>query len=443
MSTQTEIEEIKTDNLLVKVTREANCNVKLEIDVNPEGTKAAYIKAIKTINKEISIPGFRKGKAPEHLIIQQFGKHVNREWHDILANTAFHEYLSKTHAFPFSKQKAVKRAEVKSASAENGSKIFIEYEAKPIIPDVDYSILKLKAVERSPVILKDIEDTIHQIQLRNAEWTPITDRPVQEGDFVDLDINTLESPPRTICNNMRFEVAPGKMGAWMRNLILGRSLQESVEGMSEKDENLTPEQLAQFTPTMCRITILAINTAKLPQLDEHLIQKLGVKTEEELRQRIESDLNRQADESVQDRLRAQVEAILLENYQFEIPFSLIEAQSKNMIQHRLNELNKQKSNLQNDEYTERKNYIIADVLLELNRSYRLFFLTNKIAEQNDIKVYEKDIMNEMMLQMTIPSEQAIINSSMEADEMRSRLFVNIQSHKTLDFLVSKATIEKE
>src|ERR1700728_4484173 len=136
----TQPEEIKTDHLSVIMTRKPGCHVKLEISVDPEATNAAYLKAVKSVNKEISIPGFRKGKAPDHLIIQRFEKYITKEWYDNLVNIAFLEFLEHSKLYPFNQgSKSIKKAEIKNATRENGAHALIEYECQPTVPAINFS----------------------------------------------------------------------------------------------------------------------------------------------------------------------------------------------------------------------------------------------------------------------------------------------------------------
>jgi trigger factor len=439
LSNKTEqFQTIKTEHLNVALTHQSGCQVKLEINVSPEATKAAYAKAVKAINKEISIPGFRKGKSPEALVVQRFASPVNKEWHDILLNTSFNEFLAQTHLYPYtSVEKSLKRAEVKNASKENGAQLVFEYEANPSIPEVDVSSIQLKRISEDEVTPEAIEETIHQVQLKLGSWDTVTDRPVQEGDFVDLDIEALENPPRSVCQDMRFEVVPGRMGTWMRKLIVGKSINDTVEGMSEKEESLISSSDEDFLPTLCRITIKGIKVATLPPLDDELAKKVGLKAIEELKPKIEEDLERQAEDEKKDQLRAQVEKQLLEKYVFDIPASLIAKHINNITAQKLQELRKHEHS--QDHLKSMAKEIETNAFVDLNRAYRLYFLTHKIAEEHQIGVFENELMSEMFKQMMLPEGQGIVNKQMSTEEVRSKLYVNVLSKKVLDFLVEKAT----
>lgn len=427
-------ETVQLEHLNVQVTRKPGCTIQLEMNVDAEAAKAAYNKALRTINKEVNVPGFRKGKAPDSVVIQQFGKYIQKEWQDILANTSFKEFLAKTQLYPFTNDRSVKKVEVKNLSLE-GAQVSITYEATPEVPKIDHSGIQLKKIDREPITQEEIDETIHQIQLHHADWQEVKDRPIQEGDFVSLTIDTIEQPSRSICKDLRFEVAEGKMGNWLKTLLLGKNPGDTVEGMSEKDDNLPAE--TDFKPTLCRIHINKHWTAQLPPIDDALAGKVGVSTLEELRPRIEQDLNRRADAEVQDQIRAQVEEYLLKTYPFDIPASLVEAQKKEMLNQKVRKLSE--NNEAPEAMTAKVHQAQTEIDKELDRAYRLFFLSRKVAEENGIQVYEREIMNEMMRQLSLPQGQGIIDPSMNSDEARSKLFVNVLSQKVLDFLASKAT----
>lgn len=428
-------ETVQLEHVNVSVTRKPGCIIHLDITVDAEGAKAAYSKAVKSVNKEVNVPGFRKGKAPESVVIQQFGKYIQQEWKDLLANTSFKEFLAKTELYPFTTDRSIKKVDVKSVSME-GAQISIDYEARPDVPTVSQEGIHLNKITREPITSEEIEETIHQIQLHHAEWTEINDRPIQDGDFVSLTIDTMEEPSRNICNNLRFEVGEGKMGNWLRTLLIGKNPGDTVEGMSEKDDKLPAD--ADFKPTLCKIQINKHWTAQLPPIDDALATKVGVASLDELRPRIEQDLNRRADAEVQDQLRAQVEEHLLKSYPFEIPSSLVEAQRKEMLNRQVRKLSE--ANEAPEAMAGKVRNAQLEIDKELDRAYRLFFISRKIAEENGIQVYEREIMNEMMRQISLPQGQGIIDPSMDSEEARSKLFVNVLSQKVLDFLASKASV---
>src|ERR1700733_3030989 len=230
-------QEYSSDHVRVVAERKPGCRVKLDIQVTPLGAAAAYKKAIKSVNKEVSLPGFRKGKAPDNMVIKNFGKYVDQEWQEVLVQTAFKEALGLVKLYPLN-EKSIQRPQIKKASQTDGAQIIIEYESNPEVPDIIPADLRLKRIERKNVSQKEIEDSCLQLRLHHSVWEEITDRPVEENDYAEIDIEDVENPGHYVCQNTLFEVKEGKMGDWMFRLIVGKNLFESVEGLSERSQPL-------------------------------------------------------------------------------------------------------------------------------------------------------------------------------------------------------------
>lgn len=451
MSNQEET-EYKNDNIKVVVNKDHGSKVKLEITIQPHAAKAAYQKAIKAINKEISIPGFRKGKAPEAVVLQTYSQYIDQEWREILANTAFQEALELTKIIPFH-QDTIKRPTFKNLSKEEGATLVIEFEAAPMVPEVDTADLKIKTIKPHPITEKQIDQVLEDIRFHHAEWKDITDRPIQEGDFVNLDIEAVEEG-KEVCHDTSFEVKEGKMGNWMRNLLIGLKTGESAEGMSEQEpvkgceacEHHDEEhhhhthEKAPFKPTLCRITVKSIKDAKLPELNDELAAKTGVKTVEELKERVAASLKNQAEGMIKENYRQQIENQLLEKYHFDLPSSLVESEKEEWIRYRISNL----PDIESDPNKAAKfKQIEEEVSREVENSYRLFYLVRKIAEEQKINVSSEEIMQEFMHQsMSRNSEEKVFDTSMDPKIIRSRLFSYLLTRKAKDFLIDKAAKEE-
>ena len=419
-------EDFKNENVTVKLSRTPGCQVKFEISVSPKASEAAYHKAIKTVNKEVTLPGFRKGKAPESIVIENYGKHVDQEWKEILIQTSFQESLKLTNVYPLNEE-SVKRPELKNASREEESTIIIQFESTPTIPSVNSDDFSLQSIEGKEVNDEDVEKTIEQIRLHHASWEEVTDRPVQEGDFIDVDIDNVEDPDRQICKNSRFEVKEGKMGDWMINLVIGLNTGDTAEGMSEKGEEVKDED---FIPTLCRITVNGIHVPTMPEIDDELAKKVGLTTVKEMNERIKDDLIRQEKDRIQEKKREQIELMLLEKAPFDVPHSLIQSEKASYLQrYDLAALADKEDELKNlEERVDR----------DVDRALRMFFLARKITDDNQLSVSEQELMQEVMKE--VYSKPRGDDGNFNADELRSRAYIRILSNKAKDFLISK--IEK-
>lgn len=436
----------QNENINVTLTREPSCRVHMDVTVTPLGVQASHQKAIKVINKEVSIPGFRKGKAPDAVILQKFSTHVEREWKDILLNMTFDEAIRLTKIYPFN-EKSVSNATVKNASLKEGATLSYDYETFPIIPEINPQDLSIKEIKRHEVKEKDIEQAIEDLRIQGSEWIDITDRPVQEGDFVDIDIDAISEPARNICTNSRFGVSPDKMGTWMRKLVIGAKAGDVVEGMSEKEaeddcqacENGEEHQHnhAEFVPTLCRITINGIKEAKLPTLDDELAKKYGATSLEDLKQKVTANLNKRADDGLKNEMRAQMEHALLNKYAFDLPYSIVQGQIKSRKKEIINDLRAQGTEEANIP-TELKK-IEEEMAKRIDNDFRLYFMIQKASREFNIEIPKEEVSMEWMRQMWYQQMgQNSIDTSKNPEEVQAQIHMQLLSAKTLDTLIEKA-----
>ncbi len=135
-------EQFHNDLIDLTVHRNPNCQVEFDVVVKPALLEKAHGSAIKSVAKEASIPGFRKGKAPSQLILKSFPKAVDEKWQQAVAEEAFNncETLAKTPLLNRDSRVSFKMKAFNKDSAE----MSFNFESEPKIPEFDYSKLSLK-----------------------------------------------------------------------------------------------------------------------------------------------------------------------------------------------------------------------------------------------------------------------------------------------------------
>lgn len=418
------MEEFKNDRIVVHVDITPGCLVKISAELSAPAVEDSYQKAIKSVSKEVSLPGFRKGKAPSNLVLKHYTSHIEKEWRDDLLHTSLNEAIQLTGIRPINRN-SVRKANLLSYSRNNGAKITCEYETKPKIPFIDLSQIHLHPVEKTAVTPEIIEDAEEQLRLHHATWKQIEERPVKEGDHVVVtveDIGTNPDNPKLLIEEVGIDVLPGHMGDWMRKLVIGLQPNSSVEGMSENElvpgnhfhhvhseecgTNCTEET---FKPTLCRIKLHSIWHAEKPAFDDALAKKAGVNDVATLRMRIRESLEKEATAFVDRKLWEQLQKILLETYHFDLPNTIVEEELAN----------KRKEGLDRTKIQE-----------DVNNSLRITFLLEAYFEQHQIPINNTDMLNEYMSQMyAVPAGQRIITPEMDPAERDNRLAWLIMTKK--------------
>jgi trigger factor len=425
-------QELKNDNITVQIENKPGCQVHFDIAVAPKASKEAHKKAIKSVNKEVSLPGFRKGKAPDAMIVKHYGNYVNDEWKQNIVQTAFSEAVKLANIYPLNDH-SVKKPNLKNASLEEDSHVVIEFESHPSISGIETKGFEIQKREPKTVQDQDVKDFLDELRWHFAEWEEIKERGVEEGDSVILDIENLDQPGHFICKDTTFNVFKGKMGDWMHQRVIGLKAGENFEATSERTTKEAEETTdSEFVPTRCKVTVKEIKKAKLPEMDDKLATSLGADNLSDLEVKARKNLEKDAVEALNESYRKQCENLLLEKYPFDLPDSLVKAEIKNRTLMRRYELGKtgMSPTAVNEALEKEQEAIVRTV----EKALRTFFLVRKIAEENHIDVEQNELMDGLMKEMY--ASQSNIDFSKDASEIRSRVYVRLLTQKVLDHLVT-------
>ena len=156
----------------------------LTIEVNKDVFGEAVTKVYKKQAKRITIPGFRRGKAPRAIIEKMYGKGVFYE-------DAVNEVLPDAYeeAAKESELEIVGRPEFDVESVdENGVVITAKVFVKPEVKIDGYKGIE---VTKTPVVVEDseVDAEIDRVRERNARITEVEDREAAMGDIANIDFD--------------------------------------------------------------------------------------------------------------------------------------------------------------------------------------------------------------------------------------------------------------
>ncbi len=429
--------EYKNERIHAVMLPKEACRIEFRVKAFGSLIESARREALKAVGKEVLLPGFRKGRAPDEMIRKKFPKEVEKELHNKLADAAFAE-TQRIAKIPILNRNAPVTFDLKSLTDEVAELIF-SFETEPQVPSVAPKRFLPKPVARAEVGEKQIDEAIRQMQYYFAEWKPVIDRPIQEKDTILIDLDTIdESSPQRVFNQMRFEVSRERMAEWMQKLVLGAKAGELLEGISEPDANATEEEKKEFAPKKVRIAILKVEEALLPELNEAFAKKVGARDPDHMRQTVADMLGRQADEKARDLLREQVNDFLVEQYPFELPQSLVKTEKD----HRFRQLS-QNPNFKRDwdkmSQEERKTFE-ATLSRESEGAMRLFYLSRQVV--NDAKL---GITHQEVQDVAIATMKTSGSRQMPVDQIPKEVYALAVSKvllaKAQDFILSQSTNE--
>ncbi|NGX40619.1 MAG: Trigger factor [Candidatus Anoxychlamydiales bacterium] len=375
-------------DIKVKIEKKPKCKIEVDIEVSSEIVKEASKQALKDLKKEITLPGFRKGKAPDSAVLKKYPDAYKERLEKKIADISFIKAHEK-EKLPALTQESKIVFKIKEYSLEKGAKLHYSYETEPDVPKIDPKAFKISKDKKIEVTKKEIDEAIRQIRFFHAEWKAV-DRPIKENDYIIIDLDSIESDaPQRVFSDTRFEVSDKGMAAWMKELVIGKKLNESLKGTSAPDEKATADEKKNFEPKKVLVTIKKIEEAKLPKVDDEFAKKVGAKSEKEMYESITKMLTEQKQTKHNQENRKKVHEFLLKTYKFDVPDSLIQ-----------NELNYRKdSYFKNPEFKKKYDKMTKEEIKEFEKdlltysedAIRIFYLSKKIVADFDIKISDDEI----------------------------------------------------
>ena len=171
----------------VDVNKEEGSRVSLQIEVPEEIVTEEGEKIYSHLAKEASVPGFRKGKVPRHVLESRYEKEVRAELIDRLVSEAYREAIKETNLIPLS------QAEVKELKLEKNKPFSFKAfaEVKPEVKPGEYKGLKLEKEKVEKINEKDVEAQVEEIREKQALFVPVTKESAEKGDFLTVDFKGL------------------------------------------------------------------------------------------------------------------------------------------------------------------------------------------------------------------------------------------------------------
>ena len=375
-----------------KVEKKENCKSVIEFKVNGAEWKAEIEKAYKKLEKKVTIPGFRKGKAPQNLVRGKIST-------DEVMNEALNSFLMANYEKTLNEENLnpIIRPEISvgkiSLDEVEMSLTIIE------APEVTLGEYKNIKVEKSDISVsdEDINDELKNLQQKNAEVTVKENSSVANGDIATIDFEGF-------VDGVAFEGGKAEkydLEVGSHSFIPG--FEEQIIGMNvgeEKDINVKfPEAYAAHLAgkdATFKIKLHEIKEKVIPEINDELALDAnleGVSNLAELkefyRNEIKSKKEREADEAATNKLID----IIVKNAKFVVADEIVEEEAN----HQLEDVKYQLSsrNMTLDKYLEMINMTNESLMTKLKedalKNLKYAFIIMKIAEVEKLNVSKEDL----------------------------------------------------
>ena len=404
---------------------------KLTIEVSAEDLEKAMQAAYQKAKGRITLPGFRKGKAPRKMIEQMYGKGIFLE---DAANALIPEHYSK--ALEECELEIVSQPKIDVTQAEPG-KAFIFTAEVAVKPEVTLGEYKGVEVPKSEteVTDEDVEAELKKEQEKNSRTVTVEDRGAENGDITTIDFEGFVDGeafeggkgtdyPLTLGSNT---FIPG-----FEEQLVGANTGDHVEVKVTFPEEYQAKELAG-KEAVFQCDVKKIEAKELPELDDDFAKDVSeFDTLAEYKEDVKKNLT---EKKAEDARRAKEDAAVdkvIENAQMDIPEAMIETQTRQMLDDFARRM--QSQGLSMEQYFQFTGQSVDKMMEDMKpqalKRIQTRLVLEKIAEVENIQPTEEEVNEEI-------SKMAEMYK-MEADKLKDLIGENEMEQMKKDMAVQKA-----
>lgn len=304
--------------------------VEAEIKVNAADFETALQATYLKRRKNITLPGFRKGKATRKMIEAQYGENVFFE-------DAVNSIYQQTVADAIDELKLevvdVPETEVTSVSKEDGVSFKVTFTVKPEVKIDGYKGLKVEKSVKT-ITDADVDADVERVRNQNARIIDVTDRAVQNGDTVIFDFEGF-------CDGVAFdggkaekfslEIGSGRFIPGFEDQIVGKNIDEEFDVNVTFPEDYNAENLAG-KPAVFKCKIHEIKGKELADLDDEFAKDVSefdtlAEYKASIKAKLEENVSKQADSMLDNTISEKLAEIL----EAEVPEAMYEHRIADML----------------------------------------------------------------------------------------------------------------
>lgn len=303
---------------------------KLTIEVSAEEMEKATETAYQKSKKQISVPGFRKGKVPRKLVEQMYGKGVFLEdAANAVIPTAYEKALDECEEEIVSSP----TIDVVQLAPEKPFIFTAEVALKPEVELGKYKGVTIEKVE-TEVTEDEVNEVINRERENNARTIVVEGRPVQDGDTAVIDFEGF-------VDGVAFEGGKGENYSLVigshsfidtfEEQLIGKEIGAETEVNVTFPENYQAEELAG-KPAMFKVTIKEIKEKELPELDDEFASEVSeYDTFAEYRESVQKNLAERKEKDAADKKEMAVVDAIIEDSKMDIPEAMIATTQRQMV----------------------------------------------------------------------------------------------------------------
>lgn len=419
------------------------CRRRLTVEVPVDRVNETFRDVTVEYTQYAQIKGFRPGKAPTRVVRARYAKQIADEVKDRLVPDGYRAAMEQESLVPV----AVLEVENDAPAAEQPFRFTVTCDVAPEFPLPTYRNLKLTS-DRVEVSEADVDAALTSVQERFASFEDV-ERTAVAGDLVQIDyqgtvdgqaIETLAPDAKGLGGGEDFWMQAGPE-AFLPELgegVLGAALGEAVE-IPVTFPDAFGEEAVRGRTALYTVTVKRVREKHVEDLTEEQLSQLGVASEEELRERIQTDLGSHRDAEERQQLKNQAIGLLVDGTAFDLPESVVQDETKNTIYEMVQDIARRGT--PEEHIQERKDELFGLASQNAAAKVKVRYVLARIAEEEKIEVSTEDLsarVGTMAARSGMPPEELF--RELKDRNQLDNLEQDLRFEKTLELILEEAEI---
>jgi|694.fasta_scaffold30808_1 trigger factor len=431
----------------ITIERQEKCLATLRVEVPSTTVNAEKSKILASYAKQAKIPGFRPGKAPLAVIEKRFQNDIKEEIESRLINQSLQESLKKENlkVLDFGNPNNL------SFTQDGGFRYDTVLTLAPEITLPEYKGIAV-TVPSNEVSEDDLNTQIDGLRQRFADFTDIEGRSAALEDFCVIDFtSSLDGEPLEQALGRPAGYLGGREGFWVRmqddsflpgfaDQLVGLNVGDTKDVSITIPEDFPLEAIRQ-KDIVFHVTIKELKSQVLPELnDEFAVKLMGPeKTIDDLKAAITDGMKTNKQKEIDDMKINQMIAHFDQAVEFEIPETLLQAETQNQADALVQSA--AQSGMNDEEITSQREALLDTAAAQAKTNIKTNFILQEIAEKENIVVNDNELVQHLLgiAQKRKEDPSKFIKSLQRNGKIpgvRNSLLIN----KALDFLLEHASV---
>lgn len=421
-----------------KIEKLSDTKRKVSFSVPKDVAQKDYETTLKGFKQYVSLPGFRKGKAPLKTIERMYKDQIKQGFFEDAIPKYYKqalEELGKMGVNPINQGVL----EDTDWEPEKDMELSFTFEVNP---DIELNEYKNFSVEFEPekVTKKMIDDELSRLQ---ESYATISDKdaPSEKGDVINYTVLKFDGKEITKKDESSYKIGQE---------TYGKAFDKALIGAEKGNEIIATVELVLKNDTEKsekKEMVLKVNEVKkveLPELNDDFAKEVG---EFDSLKVLKDEIKKDFDEQISQRNKSQVRSLILhtiiEKNPFEVPESFVDNYAEDMMKR----------------YTQQQKNLNAEALAPMKNIYksyaeneiRIYYVMNKLKELEKVEVSDEEIENEIKhsaekMGMDVEKYKELYKKQINKEEIKENLISdkiikNIE--KTVDFKKPKKQKESK